>query len=85
MFGRITQKWPSRKVSDGTNQRPNSRGGIFFHEVFPERDEKAPQTALLPLLSLINELKLDFLQILTLKWLKNRSNLDKARTKRHLY
>jgi hypothetical protein len=57
MFSRITQKWPSRKVSDRTNQRPNSRGEIFFHEIFPERGEKGPQTALLPLLSLINELK----------------------------
>ncbi len=28
-------------MSDGTNQRPNSRGGIFFLEIFPERDEKA--------------------------------------------
>jgi hypothetical protein len=46
MFGRITQKGPSKKVSGLTNQRP-IWGGIFT-----ERAEKVQnfETALLPLL-----------------------------------
>jgi hypothetical protein len=59
MFGRISQKWPSKKVSDVKNQRPNW-GWIFFFLPwdFPRKGRKGAENSFVAFtFSLKNEFK----------------------------
>jgi hypothetical protein len=70
MFGQITHKGPSKKVS--------GRIGAGYSQNGPKRCRIFKKLCCL-YFPLRIHCKLDFSQIVTLKWLKNCSNVDKTR------
>ncbi len=79
MFGRITQKGPSKKDSGLTNQRPIL--GRYFHWQGRKRAEFWNSFAAFTFPPYEWITKLYFSQIFTLKWFKNWPNFDQTREK----